>query len=215
MAVFERIESKASSPDWLARSIPREIADQIHDSTKSLEGWCTLDKAFHLAGLVLANQCRTVVEIGTYGGRSLVPMAHALQYLGGGVAIGIEPFRNDIAVETPTDELAPFVRLIELSSDEAYAAFRSRTESVRIDLLHIDGSHSPVQSMRDVTNWSTLLSDQGTIVLDDITWDSTQDARRFLLDHFSVVDEIVGTDGEEGYGVYRRRKPQFNLAGSE
>ena len=49
-----------------------------------LEGWCAKDKAATLIDLVLMLKPKIVVEIGVFGGKSLVPIAYALQETGSG-----------------------------------------------------------------------------------------------------------------------------------
>jgi predicted O-methyltransferase YrrM len=207
--------------------IPEDLVARIDDCIAKLEGWCTREKGYDLCRLVLTNNCRTVVEIGVFGGRSMIPMAFAVQYLGTGTVIGIEPFQNTIAVETPTGELndawwtrvdfiepkktlyryiaehnlAGYTKMIELSSDQAVAAFAAGRAEASIDLLHIDGSHATAQALRDVTNWSPLLSASGIVVIDDINWATVQPARQWLADHLRLVDEVATSDG--GYAVYR------------
>lgn len=57
-----------------------------------LEGWCDVAKAQRLAAIVLALRPTVTVEIGVFGGRSLLPMAMAHAVIGHGVAIGIDPW---------------------------------------------------------------------------------------------------------------------------
>jgi hypothetical protein len=159
----------------------------------------------------------------------MIPMAFALQYLDEGVVFGVEPFQNRIAVGTPTDEtndawwqrvdfasiktklyryisdrdLAGFAKMVELSSDQAFAAFTIRPPAGGIDLLHIDGSHSPEQALRDVTNWTQLLAPRGIVVLDDIEWDTVGAAYRFLAGKLALVDEIRLPGSS--YGIYQLR----------
>jgi predicted O-methyltransferase YrrM len=208
--------------------LPESLIENVHKAHRSLDGWCSLEKALDLCRLVLNNNCRTVVEIGVFGGRSMIPMAHALSHLDEGAVFGIEPFQNQIAIETQTGEindlwwqrvdfvsvksrlyryiaengLGKTAKMIELSSDEALAAFSMRGSERSIDLLHIDGSHSPVQALRDVTNWTRLLGPRGIVVLDDVLWDTVQPARKYLVDNFIVVEE-VSAEGT-AYGIYRR-----------
>ena len=46
---------------------------------KELEGWCTDNKASILIDLILESKPTIIVEIGVFGGKSLVPMAFALK----------------------------------------------------------------------------------------------------------------------------------------
>src|SRR4051812_47320274 len=63
------------------------------------EGWCTVDKAKTLAASVLAIRPGTVVQIGVWAGRSLIPMALACQSVHKGIVIGIDPWSPDASAE--------------------------------------------------------------------------------------------------------------------
>jgi predicted O-methyltransferase YrrM len=201
---------------------------EIERLTRTLPGWCSLAKAVTLADLVLVTGAETVVEIGLFGGRSFFPMALALKQQGRGRAYGIEAYSNAIAVETPTNEvndawwaeldigsikrtflaylleaeLENHAALVELASDDAYAAFATPRFAGLIDIVHIDGSHSPEQSLRDLQRWSGLLRPSGYIIADDIGWPSLADGRAWLTETHQMMTEVFA--GGESYGVYRK-----------
>ena len=54
----------------------------IADVVPRLNGWCSVNKAQHLAAMVCALQPVTAVEIGVFGGKSLIPMAMAMKRIG-------------------------------------------------------------------------------------------------------------------------------------
>ena len=65
--------------DWrapLAAPIEREIREAI----RNLPGWPNIQREKQLAQLVLDRTPALIVEIGVWGGRSLIPQALALQY---------------------------------------------------------------------------------------------------------------------------------------
>lgn len=77
--------------------IPGDLRADIETADKGLAGWCDPEKARQMAGLILSVDPRVVVEIGVYGGKSLVPQALALRHLrnhgkGPGVIYGIDPW---------------------------------------------------------------------------------------------------------------------------
>lgn len=210
-------------------SLPAGLADRIRDALPHIEGWCTERKALWLADLITSNRCLAVLEIGIYGGRSLIPMAMAVQSLGaGGKVHGVEAWSNSVAVATETNaendawwqtvdlkaikkgflrsvalnEVADTVVVLEMSSDEAFATI-SRTGLGPFDLVHVDGSHSEVQALRDVEMWSGLVRPGGILVLDDIGWPSVRAAREHVRRNFSDIGEIVES-GTTAYGAYRR-----------
>ena len=195
----------------------------------AIEGWCTECKAVWLAGLIAGNRCSRVLEIGIYGGRSLIPMALAVQeHAPEGKVYGVGEWSSDVAVETATDaasdawwrdvgletikarflrnlldnQLAGIVNVLEMSSDEAFKCLTA-IGPFEFDLIHVDGSHSEVQALRDVKSWTGLLPPGGILVLGDIARPSMQGARQYLRSNLSVVEEVFESEGV-AYGAYCR-----------
>jgi FkbM family methyltransferase len=195
----------------------------------AIEGWCTARKAVWLAGLIARDRCSQVLEIGIYGGRSLIPMALAVQeHAPEGKVYGVEAWSSDVAMETAThadsdawwrnvelaavktqflrnlldNELAGIVNVLEMSSDEAFKCLTAIGPS-EFDLIHVDGSHAEAQALRDVRSWWALLRPGGILVLDGIAWPSMQEAREYLRSNLSVVEEVFESEGV-AYGAYRR-----------
>ena len=83
---------------------PEPLRSQIEMQT-DLPGWCELDKARMMCGLILREQPEVVVEIGVYGGKSLVPQALTLRHNRKGIIYGIDPWTNVACVENYTDDL--------------------------------------------------------------------------------------------------------------
>src|SRR5678809_752199 len=70
----------------------------------SLQGWCPLDKAQFLAELTVSNNLQAAVELGVFGGRSLIAIAIACQHKGSGFIYGIDPWSNSSALEGTNSE---------------------------------------------------------------------------------------------------------------
>jgi predicted O-methyltransferase YrrM len=204
------------------------LSGRIIAALPAMEGWCTERKALWLADLIAENACHTVLEIGIYGGKSLIPMALAVrQYAPDGTVYGIEAWSGEVAVETPTtdandawwrnldfkfiktsflrnmvdNDLADIIKVFEMSSDAAYRCLTA-IGLKKFDLIHVDGSHSEIQALRDVKTWSALLRPGGILVMDDIGWATVQPAREYAKSHFSVIEEVFETAGV-AYGAYR------------
>lgn len=163
-----------------------------------LEGWCDVDKAQRLAALVIALRPKATVEIGVFGGRSLIPLAMAHQFIGQGVATGIDPWAKGASLEGMEGENKEWWD--KLDHDVIHAGFMSASARLRadswmlvhrttsdeaaklkdvpavIDLLHIDGNHGP-QAVKDVDNYATRIPAGGILVMDDIDWAATATAR--------------------------------------
>jgi predicted O-methyltransferase YrrM len=176
-----------------------------------LEGWCTREKALVLIDLLLEIRPQVVLEVGVFGGKSLIPMAFALQFNRKGKIIGIDPWDSQKSIEGQTIEhaewwlsidheailqdlinkisehkLGNYIELIRSTSIDATIKTRE------IDVLHIDGNHSDQTSYIDVTKWVPYVKKGGLIIFDDLDWASTARAIRWLDDHCIRVTEFRG-----------------------
>lgn len=161
---------------------------QAFNYMDQLEGWCTNNKASILIDLIFMIQPKTVVEIGVFGGKSLVPMAYALKATNGGIVYGIDPWDSQESV-VGMDEVnyawwnsldhgkimrSLQSKISEFDLDDHTLLIKSTSELAppiyNIDILHIDGNHSEETSFLDVTKWVPLVRKGGLIILDDITW---------------------------------------------
>ena len=180
---------------------------------QSAMGWCSQEKMFNMVDLILEVKPEVCVEIGVFGGASLIPTACALKYLDHGVAIGIDAWDNsecikhlDIIEEKEhvdwwskvklSDvyyafldklvifELEDYARIIKKTSD------RAETEIEEIDILHIDGHRSEEQTMRDVNNYFPKVRSGGYIWMGDALSFNKQQALDFLLTQCDVLKII-------------------------
>lgn len=186
---------------------------------RQLQGWCSEYKASTLMDLVCLMHPQTIVEIGVFGGKSLVPMAYALKALGtGGVIYGIDPWssfasaegqegsnqdywanldhdsilselQNKIAIFNLTNQ----IKLIRATSEDA-----SPIEG--IDILHIDGNHSNDASYYDICKWGPLVRKGGMIIFDDITWSTIDKALTFLNENYTKLIQI--DDDSNSWGIW-------------
>lgn len=179
-------------------------------SMQRLEGWCSKEKASVLIDLILAVKPSVVVEIGVFGGKSLVPMALALRHTGQGVVYGVDPWMaeksadglegkdlewwssldHDFILHSLLQEIArqglhKEVHLIRTTSEDC-------PPIPNIDILHIDGNHSEKASVLDVNKWVPLVKDGGLIIFDDLDWDTTHAATTWLDQHCHRLAEFRG-----------------------
>lgn len=166
-----------------------EVKKEAHRLMNQLEGWCSHQKASILIDLVLKSKPSVIVEIGVYGGKSLVPMAHALKYNQKGKIFGIDPWDSTASLEgvNHPDNIAywSWVDHEKLMRDLIFKigefGLTNQIELIRntslktppiadIDILHIDGNHSDITSYIDVTKWGPLVKSGGWIIFDDMTW---------------------------------------------
>lgn len=177
------------------------LQQQIIDLTQpyAMEGWCTPEKASILAELILARQPRLLVEIGVFGGKSLIPMALCLREIGEGISIGIDPWELDAAIEGDNGpehnewwsknvdleriHVGFVKKVLELELTKQCRWLRARSERAvclfddeSIDFLHLDGNHSELASCRDVALWEPKMKENSVWVLDDSNWQTQSKA---------------------------------------
>lgn len=167
--------------------------DETLNKIANLPGWCSLAKAQKLYELVMENQPSIIVEIGVYGGRSLVALTEAAQ-ITNSVVLGIDPYSDDEAQQVALDgskminppidwpgvfkaatvAMLPYkdATIITMTSEDAYSLF----PYAEVNLLHIDGNHSKEAVLKDLNMWSKKLSKNAIVVLDDTNWPTVQAA---------------------------------------
>lgn len=183
----------------------QELFSRIANFIPTVHGWCTVEKAHWLARWIIERQCTLVVEIGVFGGSSLVPMALAMDYIQrlgivhGCQLVGVDAYSNDTAetndLEGPNKAWWKAVDLaaVQKSAQEAVISHKvghivdfmicpskeavERFDDLSLDLVHVDGSHNEEESTRDVKMWWPKLRAGGLMVLDDTNWPSLMAAR--------------------------------------
>ena len=216
---IEAVLSREASPRDMS------VAQLIELGERTLEGWCSREKAEAIAEFVTSERPDLCVEIGVYGGRSLVPAAAALRHNGSGVIYGVETWRPDVAAEHATTEendawwqrldfhtiktnfyrfiaehgLASTVRIIEAPSAEAAGLFST------IDYLHIDGAHSIYNAAEDVVLYAKKVRPNGIIIMDDANWATTAPALAILDSLGTRIREFHNESGKVACIAYRKR----------
>jgi len=166
-----------------------KVKEKAFEYMDQLEGWCSKEKAAVLIDIVLKTKPQTIVEIGVFGGKSLVPMAYALKVNGTGQIFGIDPWDSLASIQGTMDEsnkswwgsldheaiqiglvnkinafkLQNQIELIKSTSEDAPLIYD-------IDILHVDGNHSDETSYLDVIKWVPLMNSGGWIIFDDMSW---------------------------------------------
>lgn len=179
-----------------------------------LDGWCWPEKAEAMAELIFDLKPGIVVEIGVFGGRSLLSQALALQALECGLCVGIDPWRRESSCEGETGGLNEawwknveldcihnqfLGHLWRLNLQNRCLIIRSPAEHAAalfadgsIDIFHCDANHSEMASCRDVNQWFPKLKPGGYFWMDDTHWASTQKAVS-ILDETLIKVRDIGT----------------------
>ncbi len=176
------------------------LMTQVAEVLPNIHGWCSVEKARALCEAILSRQPEVCVEIGVFGGSSLVPQALALKANGHGLIHGIDPWSVDAALEEmqSADNKAWWGAKVDLESIHQHCVenitkyglqthctlIRKKAEEVAdnfadesIDMLHIDGNHSELLSYKDATLYLPKVKSGGLIFFDDIWWsDGTAEA---------------------------------------
>lgn len=199
-----------------------DVDQTIERELPRLPGWCTPAKGKRMAAL--ARGASLCVELGVFGGRSLVSIALALradQVPEYGRVDGIDPFTATAALEGTNDpandqwwskldyeaiarvaqealyrlELMPYARLVRMRSRDVVGFYGDGT----IDLLHQDSNHSEEVSCEEVALWAPKLRSGGHWIFDDTDWPTTKKAQLNL--------EALGfreLEDHGGWKVYRK-----------
>lgn len=191
-----------------------ELKKKIHDllnleRNPVCHGWCTPEKACVLADLIIEKNISTVVEVGIFGGRSIIPMAMAIKEKGLGHVWGVDPWIMEAVFEgdngKENDEWWGQQDLDQIYQGFVEEVFRSgvgrecrwlrcRGEEATkffadgsIQLFHLDSNHSELASCRDVELWHRKLAPKSFWVLDDADWPTQQKAIGLIKDKgFSI-----------------------------
>jgi predicted O-methyltransferase YrrM len=166
-----------------------KIAELLSDTRQPrLEGWATQEKGYALAATAFALRPRVAVEIGVWAGRSLFPVALALQEIGAGRILAIDPWQSQASVEGYSSENKIWWETVA-NHDHAFNQFnetskalylqhfieihRQRSDDAKvppvIDLLHIDGQHTE-QARKDVARFGSKVRVGGIVFMDDLSW---------------------------------------------
>jgi predicted O-methyltransferase YrrM len=146
---------------------------EVDDAIEGVEGWLHVHEARALFAAVRqrARSCGSVVavEIGSYLGRSTIPIAMAAQGQGDSRVYAIDPFpfvdrRFDAFRQNLSQRgLDSVVEVLRLTSHDARAAL----EGVRVDFLFVDGMHTYENVSEDIADWTPTLVDGAIVAFND------------------------------------------------
>ena len=195
-----------------------ELLNRIHAELPKIDGWCSKEKADEFAKEIVSSMPDICVEIGVFGGSSLIPQAMSLHHNSRGMTYGIDPWERVACLENMTNPgnlkwwgevnldaiyqgcrehiqrlgVGDYCELIKDRSENVVGRF----EDDSIGVLHIDGNHCEERSLNDATLYLPKVKKSGVIFFDDITWSedgthvTTQKALQFLLLHCSIAGAV-------------------------
>jgi len=189
-----------------------ELQSKIEAVIAALHGWCSVEKALQMATLILDTRPEVIVEIGVFGGRSLIPQALAAVEADRGIVYGIDPWKKEAALagsnDIANDEWWSKVDLEAIHQscmeaiwsralDKRACVIRATSETAAnlfgnqtIDVLYLDGNHSEECSVQDVQLWLPKVKPLGFIWFDDTDWQTTRRAFAMLKGKLNYIREI-------------------------
>jgi predicted O-methyltransferase YrrM len=187
----------------------------------SLPGWCTIEKARRLCSLVVESRAKTCVELGVFGGRSLVALGLGLAVLEDirGFAQGVDPYAASASLEgknaKENDDWWSKVDYADIHNQaergisnagvgafthivvgKSLGPFMDSFAKESIDILHQDSNHSEEISCAEVLAWTSKMRPGSLWVSDDTDWETTQKSQKMLRE--------MGFQLIEGYGPFNK-----------
>ena len=162
-----------------------------------------------------------------YRGRSLFPQGIAHQKFTNGVVYAIDPYDNLAAIQKDKPDLQEILddfaantdfskiynevtavtkqfsidkncTFLKTTSHEAVKYFLDN--NIKLGLIHIDGNHDTHFVMQDVEDYYPILEKDGTIVLDDVSWNSVKPAFDFLNERMKFIGKCI--DDQNDFAVF-------------
>lgn len=164
----------------------------LDNSPQRMEGWCTHEKAQALYDLVTESDAQLCVEIGVFGGKSLIAMGLACKDKGSGGVIGLDPWNNKACTEGSNSEANDkwwmSLDLVNIYMGCINAIRRNgvfeqcntlklrSADSAKLfvnnlcDIIHQDGNHNPESITKELKLWIPKLKVGGFWICDDVDW---------------------------------------------
>ena len=195
------------------------VKHKAYKAMDELEGWCSKEKAGIMIDFIRMIHAKTIVEIGVYGGKSLVPMAFAVEDVEGGKVYGIDPWSSAASVQWMDpingawwgnlDHMQVLKNLVfrikKFNMEDKIQLIQATSQDAplitNIDVLHIDGNHSDEASMIDVLKWVPQVRKGGLIFFDDITWSNGGKAVAWMDANCIRLVDFLGKENEWGIWV--------------
>jgi hypothetical protein len=198
----------------------------------AIPGWCSEEKALLMMDIIKENKCQHCIEIGVFSGRSLFPIAKALQYNRSGLVYAIDAWDADEATKgfRTTDpnfvwwnsldfkhfydqtltlisnsNLRKYCSIIKNPSQNALLLFSDAT----IDFIHFDGNHNESFAYEDVAHYFPKVRDGGYILLNDPNWYCMTRALVFLLERAEIISPYSPS---APYFLFRKEKNRLENA---
>jgi len=188
---------------------------------EKMPGWCTIEKAKKLYDIVTESNSQLTIELGVFGGRSLLPMAYAHKHKESGYVIGVDAWNKGAALEGVNDplndewwsaidyngiydecakainknNLFDYCSIIRMKSEQ----FAILCPDNSVDIIHADSNHSEEITTKEVELFLPKLKSGGIWIADDTGWPTLQKAISMLSEKCDVLDN------SDGYMIFKKK----------
>jgi len=189
--------------------VETEFKELYREKIDQIKGWLSFEESFLLySSAKTISPDESVIEIGSYEGRSTVALGKALKKKNRDTAqfvYSIDPHTGDITevqegIEINTwnnfisninnCDLQNVITPIRLASNAAV----SHVVGVRAGLLFIDGWHSYEAVKEDIQNYLPLITPQGIVIFDD--WREPE-ILKAILEAIQHLPDLLGFVGKD------------------
>jgi predicted O-methyltransferase YrrM len=186
-------------------------------------GWCDAKKGLEIAKLVLETKPQRIAEIGVFEGKSTIALAQACKLNGSGTVYAIDSWKKEDCIDDEAVANQEWWSTLDLGKHyESFVGHSVRAGVVRhiqycrmsswdasrflpdMDMVHIDANHAEWPSTSDVVNWLPKLKVGGYLIMDDVNWESTQTALKFVLKRCEFIARFELN--ESVFAIYRKLK---------
>lgn len=201
----------------------QQLAQFVAAQFPQMGGWCDEEKGVLIGSLILDHQHKVIAEVGVFEGQSTVALAQACKLNGAGLVYAVDSWCkpdccvdeqkvnrdwwSSIDIEGVYENFLRHVvraevgRHINICRMQSYRAAMWLPD---LDMVHIDANHAEWPSTSDVCLWLPKVKIGGHVVMDDVNWQSTQTAVRFVRKFCKLVTEIQGEKSH--FAIFQRTK---------
>jgi predicted O-methyltransferase YrrM len=195
----------------------------ISDQFPKMGGWCDAEKGFQIGKLVLDSKPQKIAEIGVFEGKSTLALAKACKMNGSGTVYAIDSWKKEDCIDDENTSNQEWWATLNMDGHyEAFVGHTVRAQVVKniqfcrmsswdasrflpdMDMVHIDANHAEWPSTSDVVNWLPKLKVGGYMIMDDVNWDSTQTALKFVEKRCKFIEKFELK--ESVFSIYQKLK---------
>jgi predicted O-methyltransferase YrrM len=195
----------------------------VNENFPKMGGWCDIEKAIQIGQIVLDTKPQRIAEVGVFEGKSTLALAQCCKMNGSGTVYAIDSWKKEDCIDDESSANQEWWSNLDLEYHyEQFVSHSVHTNLVRhiqfcrmsswdasrllpdMDMVHIDANHAEWPSTSDVVNWLPKLKVGGYLIMDDVNWDSTQTAIKFVEKRCKFIEKFELK--ESVFSIYRKEK---------